>query len=452
MGPYPFIISMVILVVLAAVLVVGYRRYREVLARESNQNRMKQQQIGSLTVELKNLRKEYSRKSEIADQFPCIAKKLTEKLPPDAYPAIAVRSVKDFFHAGKVGYFAPVEESSDYTLVVGAGFPPDWLGKVRIHSDEGMLGMALQKKTVISRIRSDLSSAGRRSSRPSLENMGVSPDFVAPVFGVSGTVGVLVVAGCPFPLEEERIYVSMLADLLSMALQNATHLDPSKDGKWVDQLTGVANRLYFQQRFENEIRRTENYRQALALFMFDIDEFKKINDTHGHHAGDVVIKKMAELVKKNTRSSDLVGRYGGDEFMVLIASTTEDQAASFAEHLREKISTTDIAIPGTEVPVRITISGGIAIFPANGQSTTELFQAADAALYESKRQGRNRILLATNVGLGGVIAKDADADREPPTSTSIPVDTGSDAVEIPLGELGGDLNTNDLLLVMLPNR
>jgi diguanylate cyclase (GGDEF)-like protein len=439
MGPYPFIISMMILVVLTAVLVVGYRRYREVLARESNQNRMKQQQIGSLTVELKNLRKEYSRKSEIADQIPCIAKKMTEKLPLDAYPAIAVRSFKEFFHARQVGYFALVEGSSDYTLVVGAGFPPDWPGTVKVHVDEGILGMALQKKIVVLRT-DDLPSAGQRSSHPSLENMGVSPDFIAPVFGVSGTVGALVVAGCPLPLEDERIHVSMLADLLSVALQNATHLDPSKDGKWVDQLTGVANRLYFQQRFESEIRRTENYRHALALLMFDIDEFKKINDTHGHHAGDVVIKKMAELVKNNTRSSDLVGRYGGDEFMVLIASTTEEQAASFAEHIRQKISTTDIAIPGTEVPVRITISGGIAILPANGQSTTELFQAADAALYESKRQGRNRILLATNVGLGGVIAKDADADREPPTSTDIPVDTGSDAVEISLGELGGNLN------------
>jgi diguanylate cyclase (GGDEF)-like protein len=300
--------------------------------------------------------------------------------------------------------------------------------------------MALQKKMVVSKMDPH-SSSGRRPSRPSLEDfMDLSPDFVAPVFGVPGTVGALVIAGCPFPLEEERINMSMLSDLLSMALQNATHLDLSKDGKWVDQFTGVANRLYFQQRFESEIRRTENYRQALALFMFDIDEFKKINDTHGHYVGDVVIKKMAEIVKKNTRSSDLVGRYGGDEFMVLITSTTEDQAVSFAEHLREKISTADIAIPGTEVRVRITISGGLAIFPAHGQSTAELFRAADDAMYASKRQGKNQVLLATSVGLDGGIAKGADADRETPVTTDNSVDTGSDAVEIPLGELGGNLN------------
>ncbi|HEY6096440.1 MAG TPA: sensor domain-containing diguanylate cyclase [Candidatus Deferrimicrobium sp.] len=439
MGPYLFVIAMALLVLLAVVLVVGSRRHREALARECGQTRAKQQQVAALSAELKNLKKEFSRKAEIVGQLPGIAKKMTEKFPPDAYPAIAVRSVKDFFHAGKVGYFAPVENSPDYTLVVGAGFPPDWQGQVRIHADEGILGMALQKKMVVSRTDQE-SSSGRRPSSRSLEDLGVSPDFVAPIFGTTGTVGALVVAGCPFPPEEERIHLSMLSDLLSMALQNAALIDPTRDGKWVDPLTGVSNRVHFLQRFESEIRRTESYRQALALFMFDIDEFKKINDTHGHPAGDVVIRKMAETVRKNTRGYDLVGRYGGDEFMVLITSTTGEQAASFAENLREKVSATEIAIPGTGVPVRITISGGLAVFPTHGQSTPELFQAADAALYEAKRQGRNRILVATSVGLGGGTGRDADADRETPASTGTPAGAGPEDAEFPLGELGGDLN------------
>jgi diguanylate cyclase (GGDEF)-like protein len=439
MDSSPFIVAEATLLFLAVALIIECAIRRREVSRDLVKNRQKQQQLATLSVELKNLKKEMARKSEIGDQLPRITKKMTEKLPSDAYPAIAVRSLKDFFHAEKVGYFAPVEGSSDYTLVVGAGFPPDWLGKVRIHSDDGILGMALQKKMVVLKMDPH-SSSGRRSSRRTLEDMEVAPDFVAPVFGVSGTLGALVVAGCPFPLEEEKIHMSMLSDLLSIALQNASLLDPTRDGKWVDQLTGMANRLFFQQRFENEIRRTENYRHALALFLFDIDEFKKINDTHGHQAGDVVIKKMAELVKKNIRSSDLVGRYGGDEFMVLITATTEEQAKSFAGHLREKISTTDIAIPRTEVPVRITISGGLAMFPTHGQSTTELFRAADDALYESKRQGRNRILVATSVGLDSGIVKGTDADRETTISTNISTDTRSDAVEFPLGKHGGDLN------------
>jgi diguanylate cyclase (GGDEF)-like protein len=440
MESYPFIIAKVTLLFLAVVLMIEYAIRRREVSRKLAINQRKQQQLATSSAELNTLKKVLARKSEIADSLPRITKKMTEKLPPDAYASIAVRSAMEFFHAEKVGYFAPMEESSDYTLIVGGGFPPDWPGKVRIPSDEGILGLALQKKMVVSKMDPH-SSSGRRPARSSLEDlMEAAPDFVAPVFGVSGTAGVLVVAGCPFPLEEERIYVSMMTDLLSMALQNAAHLDPSRNGKWVDPLTGGANRTYFQQRFESEIRRTGNYRHALALFMFDIDEFKKINDTYGHQAGDVVIRKMAELVRKNTRSSDLVGRYGGDEFMVLITSTTEERAASFADILREKIAATDIAIPGTTVPVRITISGGLSMFPIHGQSAEELIRAADAALYESKRQGRNRVLIATSVGLDGTIAKGADADRGTPSTTDDPADTGSDAVEFHLGKLGGDLN------------
>lgn len=442
MDSYPFLVAEATLLFLAVVLIIEYAIRRRQVGRDLVKNRQKQDQLATYYAELNNLNKKLARKSEIADQFPRITKKMTEKFPLDAYPAIAVRSAKDFFHAGKVGYFAPAESSSDYTLVVGVGFPQDWVGKVRIYSDEGILGMAIQKKTVVSRI-DQRSSSGRRSSRPSLEDRGVVPDFVAPVFGVSGTLGALVVSGCPFPLEEERINMSMLADLLSMALQNAIHLDPSRDGRWVDQLTGVSTRIHFLQRFENEIRRTENYRQGMALFMFDIDGFKKINDTHGHYAGDVVIRRMAEIVRENTRGYDIVGRYGGDEFMVLITSTTEEKAATFAGLLRETISTTDIAIPGTEVPVRITISGGLAMFPAHGQSTTELFRAADEALYESKRRGRNQVLVATSVGLASRIAKGTDADQEtpiPPDGSPVTGDTGSEAAEFPLGKLGDDLN------------
>jgi diguanylate cyclase (GGDEF)-like protein len=434
----PFIAAKATLFLLAAFLIVEYAIRRRKLSRELVQNRLKQQHFAAYSAELKNLKKEFSRKSEVAEKLPLITKKMTEKLPSDTYPAIAVRSVKEFFHAKKVGYFAPAEGSSDYTLVVGAGFPPDWLGKVRIHPDEGILGLALKKKMVVSRMDSH-SSSGQRPFRRSLENMEVAPDFVAPVFGISGTVGALVIAGCPFPLDEEKAYISMLADQLSTMLQNAALLDLNRSGTWVDHLTGVANRLYFLQRFENEIRRTENYRQSLALFMFDIDEFKKINDRHGHHAGDVIIKKMAEIVKKNTRGSDLVARFGGDEFIVLITSTTEEQAVLYSEKLREMLSTADIAIPGTSVPVRITISGGLAMFPTHGQSTTELFRAADDALHESKRQGRNRIMIAVSVGLDSGIEKDTDADQESPVTTVISVDTGSDVDEYPLVEPGGEL-------------
>jgi diguanylate cyclase (GGDEF)-like protein len=328
----------------------------------------------------------------------------------------------------------------EYTLEVGVDFPADWQKKIRIKADEGILGMALQRKVVVT--RTDLlASAGRRPSQSSLEQLGIVPDYVAPVFGASGIMGAIVIGGCPFPLDEERKYVSMLADLLSTALQNAMLIDSSLSSSWTDHLTGVSNRLHFLQRLESEIRRTQNYCQPLALFLFDIDEFKKINDTFGHAAGDVVIKALADTIRKNTRSSDLVGRYGGDEFMVLMTSSTREQAQAYADHLREKIASTEIRIPGQEAPIRLTISGGLAVYPSNGQSTSELLRAADDALYVAKRNGRNRTVVAQPVGLdGSLIAGKGEERRKPESAIEDPGDDGK-ACEFPLGTPGGVLNS-----------
>jgi diguanylate cyclase (GGDEF)-like protein len=149
--------------------------------------------------------------------------------------------------------------------------------------------------------------------------------------------------------------------------------------------------------------------------MFDIDKFKNINDTFGHSAGDVVLKKLAEIVQKNTRSSDLVGRYGGDEFMVLMvlmAPSNKDSVLTYANHLREKIASTGIMVPGNDTPIQLTISGGLAMYPADGQSMTELLGAADSALYEAKRKGGNRILAAQSLALDGSIIGTGRTEEE----------------------------------------
>lgn len=400
---------------LAVVLIFEYVQRRRTLTKESLRHNQKQQQLHAITQELNDLKKELARKGEIADRLPQIIKAITEKLPPSTLPAIVVRSAKEFFHARQVGFFVPVQDSDDYTLEVGVGFPPDWKGKIRLPSGGGILGVALQKKLVVARVDS-LSSSGPSSPRPCLERLGVSPDFVAPVFGVIGIFGVLVIAGCPLSIEGERKYVSMLADLMSSSLQKDLLIESGKNSVWVDHLTGVANRLYFLQRFESEIRRTENYKQGLALFMFDIDEFKKINDTYGHVSGDIVIKKVAEIVRSNTRSSDLVGRYGGDEFTVLITSATQEQAFAYAENLRKKINEAEIRIPGNDAMIRMTISGGLAVFPAHGMSTSELIIAADYALYDAKRSGRNRTIPAQTVGSGGTLEHEQLEARGEPIS------------------------------------
>jgi diguanylate cyclase (GGDEF)-like protein len=437
MDSFPFLIAKVILLVLTAGLVIEYVYRRRALQKESEQNRYKRQQLGQLAQDLKTMKKEIARKGEFSEKIPVIAKKFTEKLPGSSFAAVAVRSAMDLFHAKQVGYFVPVEGSPEYALEVGAGFPPDWPEGIKIRSDEGILGLALQKKAVVSRM-DPLSSAGRRPPHRSLESLGVTPDYAAPVTGASGILGVLVIAGSPFPLDEERKYVSMLADLASIAMQHATLFDASTFSESTDFLTGVSNRPYFLQRFENEIRRAGNYAQPLSLFMFDIDEFKKINDTLGHPAGDVVIRKMADIVRRHTRSSDLVGRYGGDEFMVLMRSSNKEQALAYADHLMEKTRGAEIRVPGHDTPLRLTISGGLAMHPYDGQSTTELICAADHALYEAKRRGRNQTVLAQSLRSKGAILAEQGGDRE-----ETPPPIGSEGAVLTVDETASELSDHE---------
>ena len=440
MYPFPSLITDAILLLLVSALVVEKFYRRRIFRKESEQNKHKKKQLPESSREWKAQMENLDRKGEIADRIPQIIKAITEKLPPSTLPAIVVRSAKEFFHARQVGFFVPVQNSNDYTLEVGVGFPPDWKGKIRLPSEGGILGVALQNKLVVARVDS-LSFSGPSSPRSCFEQLGVSPDFVAPVFGIIGIFGVLVIAGCPFSIEGERKYVSMLADLMSSSLQKDILIESGKNSVWVDHLTGVANRLYFLQRFESEIRRTENYKHALALFMFDIDEFKKINDTYGHVSGDIAIKKVAEIVRSNTRSSDLVGRYGGDEFTVLITSTTQEQAFTYADNLRKKINDAEIQIPGHATPIRITISGGLAVFPTHGMSTGELIIAADYALYDAKRKGRNRTVLAQTVGLGGALEHDQLEGRGEPISGIQEKDAANEASEYPLDFAADRLKT-----------
>ncbi len=374
----------------------AYHYGRRSSAREfdaDERSRQLQQMTVDLSEKLNKAEAELARKRELAEQIPLLVSKLAQELPQEFLPPLAVRFAKKFFGATRVGYFVPVEGAPDYTLEVGVGFPADWPGKVRIASDDGLLGLAIRNKIVAAR-REPAASSGTESAGQSLERCGVEPDFVAPVIGISGIAGALVIAGCPFPGDEERANVSMLADLLSGAMQKAALAELSKSSTWVDPLTGVANRLYFARRFESELRRAQNYHQSLGLVMLDIDDFKKINDTYGHPAGDLVIKKFAELVRSVTRSSDLVCRYGGDEFMVLVTTSNDQQVLAYAEKLVRTISATDVLVPRHGTLIRLTTSGGLAMFPEDGQSATELLHAADDALYEAKRQGRNRIVLS----------------------------------------------------------
>ena len=214
------------------------------------------------------------------------------------------------------------------------------------------------------------------------------------------------VGGLVLPLKEARIYrlfsigVTLVMSLLAIGfyiLLNAQEVYAVRlgvlmlqlrDQAHTDPLTRLANRGWFQESFSRELKKATRLNQNLALIMFDIDHFKKINDRFGHQAGDRALVKLAETARLAMRDYDLISRWGGEEFVALLPDTDLETARLIAERLREQIAATDLPEIG-----QVTCSFGV-VERRNNENGDSLINRADAALYQAKDAGRNRVICA----------------------------------------------------------
>jgi diguanylate cyclase (GGDEF)-like protein len=159
-----------------------------------------------------------------------------------------------------------------------------------------------------------------------------------------------------------------------------------------DALTGLYNRGTFLEEFEREVSRCARGGPAFSLAVFDLDRFKRLNDQYGHPFGDRVLKAFAEVLRADIRKHDAVGRYGGEEFALLMPNTGKETAMRVAERVRRDLEARGITVDGKRIEV--TVSGGIATYGVEGEDWDTLLSAADTALYEAKNSGRNRVITA----------------------------------------------------------
>ncbi len=159
-----------------------------------------------------------------------------------------------------------------------------------------------------------------------------------------------------------------------------------------DRLTGLNNRGYWQERQETEFAHYQRYKKDTSLVIFDIDHFKNINDTHGHQAGDEVIRQCAAALKMCARDVDICGRYGGEEFVVLLSQANEEQAKIFSERLRKYIEELTVNYQGIEI--KFTVSLGICALSEGIETPQHWLEKSDQALYKSKQGGRNMTSIA----------------------------------------------------------
>jgi two-component system cell cycle response regulator len=192
-----------------------------------------------------------------------------------------------------------------------------------------------------------------------------------------------------------RLIIMLLAAAISLSLvsrsQRLLQLATS------DSLTALFNRGYVDDRLAIELGRARRYGKLLTIAVIDADHFKALNDAHGHPVGDLVLQKIGAILRESCRQSDTVGRYGGEEFVVLLPETDIETAQRKVEYLRDLVARTPIELGATGERVQITISAGLASFPQDGQEAAELFALADERMFQAKREGRNRVVAAEAV-------------------------------------------------------
>ncbi len=261
--------------------------------------------------------------------------------------------------------------------------PSSQFGTLRPKFTEEELGAVLQ----------DANSTGKLLKRVAIDSEiwfeGAKSEVCLPLVSFGRPLGVLLCASTQRGgfKENDIQALESVADILATAVQNASHLENVRELAYRDGLTGIFNRRQFESKIREELARTGRYGGNLSVLMIDIDHFKLINDEFGHLLGDEVLKQVANIFGRHLRKVDITCRYGGEEFAIILPATRLPSAHAVAEKLRRAVETYEF--PG--VPRPVTISIGVAEFPTHGEERDELVSAADAALYQAKQGGRNRV-------------------------------------------------------------
>lgn len=220
---------------------------------------------------------------------------------------------------------------------------------------------------------------------------GVVSVLALPIRHATTVVGtLLVMSRQPRTFQPQEIaLLERLSLQAAVAIDNAQARERLARLAYRDELTGLDNRRTFDERLTQEILRSRRYAYTCSLLVIDVDHFKRVNDSYGHQAGDIALRRLAGLIESQIRASDRAARYGGEEFAVILPQTDSRAARPIADRIRELIESTPVE-SGADV-LSITVSIGIAAYPGSGKTAAELFASADRALYRAKQSGRNQV-------------------------------------------------------------
>jgi diguanylate cyclase (GGDEF)-like protein len=307
---------------------------------------------------------------------------------------------------------------------------------MEVRLGEGQLGVAAARRRVMT--RRDFEEEG--SLLYSVSQDSGQPDFdvVAPMIAGDEAIGLVAIARPERHNFSEREMMEMIARLGALTWTNLEAYRNVEIAAEVDGLTGIFNKAALLVKLSEAVFEARNNGEKVSIFLFDIDHFKNYNDQNGHLVGDRLLRLLAKLVRDSVRSDDYFGRFGGEEFILVMSGRSASQAMSAAEVIRHRIEEYPFEGEATQPDGRVTISGGVACFPDDADDSVELLRHADTALYEAKNSGRNRVFRAEPTGLNPILRSRRTGPATDRQAGGRAVGRYDDPGKNPFGRDGGD--------------
>ncbi len=325
--------------------------------------------------------------------FPDLIRQLNTNRTKRNIAPVLLRLLEVIFEPEQICIFYKSQKGDSFKLSASKGLPRGIEEQgFQVQAKEGRVGWVADHQIVMDARDFAASSHGHVETTAVAERIQI--DLCAPMVDSDdqSTVGIITVSALGRYPRNEKKMIKMVADLGSMGIKNADYLQRIQTLANEDGLTGLYNKRYGTKQLSLSINSAERNKQPLSVYLFDIDHFKQYNESQGHLAGDEILRQLGRVAKSAIRADDFAARFGGEEFLVVFQDTDKEGALIAAENFRRQIENFPFANKDQQPGGNLTISGGVASFPLDSSSSTELLRLADEALYQGKQQGRNRVM------------------------------------------------------------
>ncbi|HSF14299.1 MAG TPA: GGDEF domain-containing protein [Vicinamibacteria bacterium] len=332
---------------------------------------------------------------------------LHNRLNPRQIPALLMKIVVRSFEPWQAIVLvrrkrARTEPDRDSRFVVAeiARPEPGLSRGAEVYVGDDELGLVAEAQRVMTRQDIDNAAVEARAKGAGGIRQGFRPDLVAPIVVNEVTMGLIIMSQPVLHPEACRSAMRLISRLGAITFQNVMSYTEMRQTAELDGLTGLYCKQYMTVALAEAIAEAQKNLDTVSIFLFDVDHFKNYNDVNGHVAGDALLKLLASLVQDNIRDTDLFGRVGGEEFLVVFPGTAPADARAVADKIRQKIEDYPFRHRNRQPLGRLSVSGGVAAFPDDALDSANLMREADRALYKAKGDGRNRVLRAEPRFLG----------------------------------------------------